>query len=788
MTFILPNVIISKCKLTKRKEAISLKLFNIKEYYAPIKSNKLFKNTVITYTIIACVLFFFFSCVATFLISNAAIKQLTEAEQKMLKQSENASDSILKNINYSITDTFEHNQTIQDSLSKPYSPLLSLQITDAISAITNSFDIIDKVYLFNLSNDIIYTGDAPAYSSAQFPDPELLSYIKTAPKYTINKPLVLKYEDEYQTSKILEQRVLASIYKLDNTRAMAVFIDSDSFNSFVNASSSDSHQSVTIMNSDGIVISSTDETQFGNDISDNKIYQKLLSQSDHTGTFTQFGKIYFYRKAQNINTIYLSEMRRSDIIGSFAIQFGVIILFGLILVFLLFLSSIRLSLSIYRPFKRLRQSITDIFSIDNNSAETGTEEDLTIISKNISDIKSKYDSMQTTEVLYTNSKRNELVYNIINGAYNFDLDMLKEYHINFPYEYTTILLFRLDNAKKIKHSDIGLIQYGIANIAAEIMTNDSMVSYSTSFGGEYDIAFIVNHKTASFEDEYIKHIQKYIQNIFSITATVSYDTSQHDIENFSQLYRNAEYSMQYRLIKGHNSIINYANLNHSLNNADVTYLQNMEKEIINAIKSKNEDTVAAATKKFIDYLATLPYIYIMSYACTLITSIDMHFEQSTKDNNDTIADDLTKVETIDALLPIIQTKCSSAMITDNDTPSNSKYNIIADKIEQYIDENYTDPNLSIHVIAAFVNKSANYTRNIFKQIKGVSISEYITKKRFDKVCQLLVETNLTAQAISQQIGMSSGSYFYTAFKKYTGYTPEQFRNKYAGTKFDPDNL
>ncbi len=163
-----------------------------------------------------------------------------------------------------------------------------------------------------------------------------------------------------------------------------------------------------------------------------------------------------------------------------------------------------------------------------------------------------------------------------------------------------------------------------------------------------------------------------------------------------------------------------------------------------------------------------------------IMTIDMYAPNSNDNNSDAIADDLTKLETIDALLPIIQTKCANAIVED-DTVSSTKYNVIANNIEKYIDENYTDPNLSIHIIATYVNKSANYTRNIFKQIKGISISDYITKKRFSEVCRLLIETNLTAQAISQQTGMSSGSYFYTAFKKYTGYTPEQFRKKYIGT-------
>lgn len=772
---------------TTKKGYAAMKLFNINDYYSQIKSNKLFKHTVITFTVIACALFFFFSCVTTVLMSRAAVKQLTEAEQKMLVQAENTSDSILRNINYSITDTFENNKIIQDALSQPYSPLMSLQITSEITAIINSYDPIDKVYIFNLSNDIIYTGEHPAYSSADFPDPELLSYIKTAHKYTVNKPLVLKFEDEDLDVGISEKRMLASIYKLDDNRAMAVFVDSDSFNSFVNTPSAHADQSMTILNSDGIVISSTDESLFGRDLSENKVYRKLLSQRSQSGMLKYHGKVYFYRKTHTMNTFYISEIRHADIIGSFALQFIFILMFGLILIFLLFASSIRLSATIYRPFKRLRQSIGNILNIADSSAETGTDEDLRHISKNLSDIKTRYDAMQTTEMLYTNSKRNELVYNIISGAYNFDSDTLTEYNINFPYPYTTILIFRLDNTKKIKQSDIGLIQYGIANVAAEIITNHEMLSYSTSFGGEYDITFIVNHKSAEFDTSVIAQIQKYIRSIFSITATVSHDTAEHNIDNISQAYRNAEYAMQYRLIKGHDSIISYASLGNTVKTADIAYPQELEKNIINALKSGNSDGVTAAAKEFISYLSALPYMYITVYSCMLIMTIDMYTPKSVDNESYAIADDLTKLETIDALLPIIETKCRNAM-AEEDASSSTKYNVIANNIEKFIDENYTDPNLSIHVIASYVNKSANYTRNIFKQIKGISISDYITKKRFGEVCRLLVETNLTAQTISRQTGMSSGSYFYTAFKKYTGYTPEQFRQKYMGTEFNPDKL
>lgn len=143
-----------------------------------------------------------------------------------------------------------------------------------------------------------------------------------------------------------------------------------------------------------------------------------------------------------------------------------------------------------------------------------------------------------------------------------------------------------------------------------------------------------------------------------------------------------------------------------------------------------------------------------------------------------ISDELMHVEIIDDIRSHLIAKCNDAMISSSDVGITDKHQMIADSIEEYINQNYADPNLSIDTIASFVNKSANYTRNIFKQNKGISISEYISKIRFEEVKRMLIETNLTAQTIAQKTGMNPGSYFYTAFKKYTGCTPDQYRKKH----------
>jgi YesN/AraC family two-component response regulator len=54
-------------------------------------------------------------------------------------------------------------------------------------------------------------------------------------------------------------------------------------------------------------------------------------------------------------------------------------------------------------------------------------------------------------------------------------------------------------------------------------------------------------------------------------------------------------------------------------------------------------------------------------------------------------------------------------------------------------------------------------------------SEFIIKKRLEKAKLLLLTTNYPLSEIIQQTGFKTTPYFCRMFKKYTSFTPEQFR-------------
>lgn len=97
-----------------------------------------------------------------------------------------------------------------------------------------------------------------------------------------------------------------------------------------------------------------------------------------------------------------------------------------------------------------------------------------------------------------------------------------------------------------------------------------------------------------------------------------------------------------------------------------------------------------------------------------------------------------------------------------------------EKVKKIIAENIS-VEMSREELAAQVFMSPDYLTKLFKKETGMSLSDYIIKKRISLAQQLLNRTELSVVEISQRAGFSYSSYFVRIFKKKTGLTPQQYR-------------
>ena len=92
-------------------------------------------------------------------------------------------------------------------------------------------------------------------------------------------------------------------------------------------------------------------------------------------------------------------------------------------------------------------------------------------------------------------------------------------------------------------------------------------------------------------------------------------------------------------------------------------------------------------------------------------------------------------------------------------------------------QNNLDRNISIDYLAGIACLSKDHFSRNFKKIMGMAPCEYIIRKRLEKAQFLLLTTDLTQEQIIEKTNFKSDSYFCRIFKKYTTYTPANYRNQ-----------
>lgn len=100
--------------------------------------------------------------------------------------------------------------------------------------------------------------------------------------------------------------------------------------------------------------------------------------------------------------------------------------------------------------------------------------------------------------------------------------------------------------------------------------------------------------------------------------------------------------------------------------------------------------------------------------------------------------------------------------------------LLATKISSYIQENYRTSLDAEHLSRTFsVSKTKLYS--LFREVYGITINEYVTNCRITSAKDMLINTALSVEMISDLAGYATISSFSRLFKARTGQSPLQYR-------------
>lgn len=103
---------------------------------------------------------------------------------------------------------------------------------------------------------------------------------------------------------------------------------------------------------------------------------------------------------------------------------------------------------------------------------------------------------------------------------------------------------------------------------------------------------------------------------------------------------------------------------------------------------------------------------------------------------------------------------------------------LMERIISIINDNIDNPGLNVEMLGQSAGISRVHLHRKLKDLIGMTPSNFIRNTRLKQACILLQKPDVEVTQIAYAVGFTSQTYFSTAFKKFTGFSPSEYRAKY----------
>ena len=107
----------------------------------------------------------------------------------------------------------------------------------------------------------------------------------------------------------------------------------------------------------------------------------------------------------------------------------------------------------------------------------------------------------------------------------------------------------------------------------------------------------------------------------------------------------------------------------------------------------------------------------------------------------------------------------------------TKGNSYIERAVQHMQKNFTDSSMSVQTVAEYLGISGNYFSELFNVQMKESFTVWLNRLRVEKAQEFLRETDIPIRDIGFKCGFNTVQHFNRMFKKYSGVTPGQYRDK-----------
>lgn len=683
---------------------------------------------------------------------------------------------------YNLSVQISTNKTVREFLYKKaplnnYGRYYIKDISDSIQSYKagNSFVSLVAVYLIQSSSIVTNQG---AYDADYFFENVLkyddmttfeikqimqeVHYNKYLPKKKIsgNGPLDGEYITYIQTIPIGEKKALANVI---------MFIDQENIFSMIGDNRRNVNQHIIILTKDGDRIYSRAEDekiirQFMDKI-ENGDNSFVMGIDENTG---ETNMLVSYSISQVNDWVYIVISSMDNIVAKMSKIRNFAIIIAITSLGVGVLISVFMADSNYRPWVNLIDQIKEYYKVKSTG---GT--------------KSSNEYVFAMNAINSMIMEREQLQKYINKGILRDLCSGKAVAIDndkknfiFPYKSYCVIIVDMDDKAQLNSKLEKLL-----NKLVGIYFHNSIIYTFEHEKERLSIVLNTESHGTTLIIEQIRRLKDIIDKHLDALLYVGIGNVYESVDKLHESYKEAKKALEYCFLKGRDSVVFYPEIRKYIVNSLNLPIYS-DNPLLNCVKTGDIKNCVKLLDEYFSNIAntgsaSIQYMYCLFYSFVSIiikacSEINVDFENIFNQTPEQILD-IDKYrnpkQIINSVYDIYTTMCD--YIQRNIKSQNIS---LKNHIDTYIQENYTNPLISLNQLADRFGYSASYLSRFIKQEFGVGFGELINKKRLGYAKELLASELISISEISEKVGYTSINSFTRAFKRQEGISPSQYRN------------
>ena len=252
-----------------------------------------------------------------------------------------------------------------------------------------------------------------------------------------------------------------------------------------------------------------------------------------------------------------------------------------------------------------------------------------------------------------------------------------------------------------------------------------------------------------------------------------------DFSSLGKSYLEAHAALDYRLIKGRNTLITYDEIR--LPETATAYPRPLIESYINTLSAWDVEGIRAQLEQIADYIRSsslsLQQVKCICYDLTSaflrrVSSLDHRVSYRPNASYDVFS--IAEYDSVSDLVQKITGFSENIQQYIERCDEHREIDLI-ESCQRYLEENVPNAQFSLTACAERFDIAPQTLRRKFKEATGTTLSAYMTALRIDRAKALLVTTQLDIGEICTQCGYVDPSSFIRLFRSETGVSPGKYR-------------